>query len=372
MIEEDELGVVHDPPLGPDDGTGWHLAEQVEALLSLLGVQWHIGQPEDRLHNASHSQHGVDRDGVRLTKQPVDEVLKGGVQVRSGRVVHQAPHKAGHQVARHRDDPGATSNAALKCLVVVARPALHALLFVLGNAVVARALLDAHEALTGLELQQQRRLHVLAGAARNVVDDARPLVEEQLEVPQDAGLRGLAVIRVDLKRGVHASGEALLRRLEAFGGVVRASVSHDDQSVAELGRHVPDEGEELRLRHEMALAGGAGHDHSVHAVLDLPLQKFVIGINIDFAVREEWGLDGSHQQGFLHALNGFLPRGLFRKQGDSDPVFESAISHLRLGLNKSSPAIKRFSLLGQIAFLLNLERLVRDSRDAQVGEESHQ
>eukprot|EP00983_Pelagomonas_calceolata_P050869 1142173-Pelagomonas_calceolata.AAC.1 len=222
-----ELIVLHDPHLL----AAWYVllqgAQQLSTLLSLGLGHGHIGQAEHRLHQATHSHGSVDGDRVGLTEQPAHEGLDAGIELRVS-AGHQAAHDPGQQVGGDGDDAHrACIVPCVVCLVVVATPALRAAAEVRRDARIASALLHPQEVGVPRDAAHHLVADILAGTAGHVVDNGGALVQCGAQVRDQARGRGLAVVRVDLQRCVHAHREALLRGMQRLACAVAASVAHN-------------------------------------------------------------------------------------------------------------------------------------------------
>lgn len=108
--------------------------------------------------------------------------------------------------------------------------------------------------------------------------------------------------------------------MDSLAGGVGAGVADDLELIAVQLGGVGDEHDVLVPRHELALPGGAPHDQTLHAALDLLLHERVVRREVHLAVWQVRGLDGGdearaldlvHARGrLLHAAVGPFLGGL--------------------------------------------------------------
>ena len=132
-------------------------------------------------------------------------------------------------------------------------------------------------------------LDVHHDACRDVVDDDRPVARagDLLEVRDDPALRRLGVVRRDDEERV---GAELVRPLGEVDGVRRrvgAGARDDRGRVADRLDRRADELEPLLVGQRRALAGRAGDDDSVRAVLDEVAREFLERVEVDRPVLAE-------------------------------------------------------------------------------------
>ena len=276
-------------------------AQQLGTLLSLWLRHGHVGQPEHGLDEATHGQGSVEGDGVGLAEQPAHESLGAGIElwVPAG---HETAHETRDEVGGDADDSQcARIVAGAVCLVVVPAPRQDALAEMGSDAGVARALLHAQEARVPADAGYHLLADVLPGAAGHVVDDGRALVQEDPQVRDEPRLRGLAVVRVDLQRGVHAHRETLFRGVQGLPRAVAARVAHHRELATERVHGVRDEHDVLVPAHELPFPSRAPHDDALHAVADLLLQDAVVRGQVELAVGKVGRLHCCQETELLHS-----------------------------------------------------------------------
>eukprot|EP00212_Chloropicon_laureae_P007648 CAMPEP_0197494824 /NCGR_PEP_ID=MMETSP1311-20131121/32534_1 /TAXON_ID=464262 /ORGANISM="Genus nov. species nov., Strain RCC856" /LENGTH=340 /DNA_ID=CAMNT_0043040267 /DNA_START=74 /DNA_END=1097 /DNA_ORIENTATION=+ len=280
------------------------LLEQLEPLLLHFLVVGRVGQPEDGLHLAGHAQAGVDPDRVWLGKEPGHELLHFGVQLWLCLRAHELGVDARDDVGGDGDDAdGAGVVSCVVGLVVVAAPAADSLCRVVGDTLVAHALLHTDEVPVLGQGLHDLRPDVLTRPGRHIVNHRRAHVHHFLKVHPQPVLGSLAIVRVNLERGVHANVESLLGRVHRLARGVTAGVA-DDLDVAPEGVHrVRDEHDVLVPRHELPLARRAADDDALNAVLDLLLQEGVVRREVEAPVLEVRGLEGRDQTRLLEVLH---------------------------------------------------------------------
>ena len=177
--------------------------------MSACLVQRDVWQPEHWPDQATHSERCVDSNGVGLTEHPGHQVLQTLVQLVIP-LLHHVAEQAWHDIAGDGDHAlPAKVVPPIMGLVVVAAPACDPLVCIALYALVACALLHAHEVLMALQPLNNVVWDVLACSAGDVVDDSGSLVKYSTEVCHQAIQRGFAIVGVDLQRGVHPHCKAL-------------------------------------------------------------------------------------------------------------------------------------------------------------------
>ena len=185
------------------------------------------------------------------------------------------------------------------------------------------------------------------GAAGDVVEDHRQVggVGDEPEVGEDAGLRGLVVVRRDDHDAVGADLLARLVELDRVRGLVRAAARDDLRAAGGDILADLDQADLLGIRQRARLTGGAGHDDAVGSGGDDVVHVLLDGGPIDLAVgrhrsdeRDEHlteGIAGVRHVLRLSARRGRVTRGagaaaVCRKPGPSRDSPGSGIRHRRV------------------------------------------
>mmetsp|Transcript_118456 Transcript_118456/g.281217 ORF Transcript_118456/g.281217 Transcript_118456/m.281217 type:complete len:206 (+) Transcript_118456:594-1211(+) len=171
-------------------------------------------------------------------------------------------------------------------LVIVARPAANAHTAVLLDALVAHALLDAHKIRVILDLYHHAGLDVLPRSPRHIVDEGWSELERRFQMHDNPGVRRLAVVRIDQKRGIHPSSEALLRGPDGLCSVVAASISDNEDSASEFGLRVRDEAQVFVPGKEMTLPCRAANNQAFDSIGDLVLHNLFVSLEIHLSIRK--------------------------------------------------------------------------------------
>src|SRR2546427_6450644 len=257
------------------------------------------GQPELRLEHAGH-RHGLfDRDGIgleerrpRQREEPVVQI-SGSLPVAVERRVHQVGCLSRHDVRDHRDDAAAADRQQRQRDVVVTREHgevgtacrdhLAHLVERPGRFLHPRDARDvADEAGEGVGLDVHRR------AALDVVDEDRDgdRLGHGPEVPVEALLGRLVVVRVDDERAGGARPLGVLRQVDRLGGRVGAGARDDPDPAA---RSLDDDLHDppvLVVRQARGLAGGSARNQAVGPVRDVELDQLPEFRLVDLAVSE--------------------------------------------------------------------------------------
>ncbi len=132
---------------------------------------------------------------------------------------------------------------------------------------------------------QQRRVDLAAGAARDVVERRsagrwrRPTARKCASRP---GLRRAVVVRRDHEQAVDAGGGGALAELAGVAGVVGAGAG--DERHVDRGAHGRPELHLLVVGQRGRLAGGAGQHEAVVAVVDEPAGQRDRAVDVERAV----------------------------------------------------------------------------------------
>ena len=163
--------------------------------------------------------------------------------------------------------------------------------------------LDSDEVVVLSHLQHDVCRDVLAGSRRDVVNHCGAHIHRPSEVLLHAPHGGLAVVRVDLERGVHADVEPLLRGVERLPCAVASGVADDLDVSAKSVHGVRDEHDVLVPRHELALSRRPADDHALHAVLYLVLEQRVVARQVELSALEVGGLERANKPRFSQVLH---------------------------------------------------------------------
>ena len=136
------------------------------------------------------------------------------------------------------------------------------------------------------EPRDRLRLDVDDDARRDVVDDDRPVarLRDRLEVRDDPALRRLVVVRRDDEERRRAELVRRLGQVDRVRGRVRAGAGDDRRLVADRLERGADQVEPLVVGERRALAGRAGDDDAVRAVLDEMARERLERVEVDAAV----------------------------------------------------------------------------------------
>mmetsp|Transcript_3146 Transcript_3146/g.9307 ORF Transcript_3146/g.9307 Transcript_3146/m.9307 type:complete len:343 (+) Transcript_3146:48-1076(+) len=282
--QERKLVVLHDSHLCASRDVINHGPEQPSAVLPLLLAQRHVRQPEYGVAQPTHGHGRVDGDGIGLHKQPIDQLLQLFVR-RVVPCLHQRRKDARNQIGRDAHDAQCpvVVHTAVR-LVVVSAPHRDAVLHVPIDPVVPGAFLDAQKAGMRVDLVDNLLGNVLARPARHVVNHRRSLLEHRFEVLPEPGCGCLAVVGVDVERGVHPHPKALLRGVDCLPGRIRPCVPDDLDPASKLVHGVCNEHNMLVPGHQMPLPRGATDDDTLDPVGNLVGDVLVVGVQVKLPV----------------------------------------------------------------------------------------
>ena len=194
----------------------------------------------------------------------------------------------GRDVRGHADQSGRTDREMREHVRVVAGE-VHQIGLVehaahLGE--VALGVLHREDVRVLREPQDRLVLDRHAGAAGDVVEDHRQIggVGHETEVREDAGLRGLVVVRRDDHDAVGAGLLAGLVQLDRVRGLVRPAARDDLGAPGRDGLADLDELELLGVGQGRGLAGRSRHDDAVGTRGDDVIDVLLDGGPVDFAV----------------------------------------------------------------------------------------
>ena len=150
-------------------------------------------------------------------------------------------------------------------------------------------LLDCFDGRDLRQLHDRLGLDIDHDAAGNVVDDDRPVadIRDRLEVLDDAALRRLVVVGGDDQEAMRAGGVRRVREVDRMGGRIRTRAGDHGGAVADGAERNADELEPLVVGERRRLAGRAGDDETVRAVLDEMVRQSCETVEVDRAVRPE-------------------------------------------------------------------------------------
>ena len=242
---------------------------------------------------AEQVQRRLDRDRVRGDAQELDRRRELAVE-RPRRLVlacvpepDQLLHLRADDVRVHADAADAAELEERQDQVVVARVEVEAGLDdVLRLREVVVRLLDAADVLDLGQPRDRLGLDVEHDPAGDVVDDDRLVGRRRdgLEVRDDPALRRLVVVRRHDEDAVDAELVRPLGQVDRVARVVGAGAGDDGRAVADLLQRRGVELEALLVGERRALAGRAGDDEPVRAVVDEVARERAEAVQIDRAV----------------------------------------------------------------------------------------
>src|SRR6185312_2847450 len=147
-------------------------------------------------------------------------------------------------------------------------------------------LFDGADARDVRELDDRLRLEVDDDAARDVVDDDRPVADvgDGAEVLDDSASRGLVVVGSDDEEPVYTELVRFTRQVNGVSSGVGAGAGDNGATPAERVDGDAEELEPLVVAEGGALAGGAGDDQPIGTTLDEVLREFAEALEVDRSV----------------------------------------------------------------------------------------
>src|SRR5947207_1223748 len=139
------------------------------------------------------------------------------------------------------------------------------------------------------ELDDRLGLDVDHNAARNVVDDDRPVADvgDRAEVLDDPAGGRLVVVRGDDEEPVYTELVRFTRQVDGVSGGVGAGVGDNGAPPAEGVDGDSEELEPFVVAERGALPGRRGHDEPIGTTLDEVLREFAEALEVDGSVAPE-------------------------------------------------------------------------------------
>ena len=217
----------------------------------------------------------------------------GLLEIAGEEEVYQRGHGCRHLVGHHRNEPVASAGNDREGDPVVTgehrkvrRPRpddIHDLLEI------SAGLLEAHDVVMASEPQSQVGLQIDAGSPRHVVqaDGLGGGVGHRGEMPVEAFLGGLVVVRCGAQDVVRAESAHPFRFIHRAGGVIAGSTCHHRHPTPGNFDHSRNHSLALRVVEGLRLAGRAAGYQKVDAFRNLPVHQRPQRREIDGAVPGE-------------------------------------------------------------------------------------